>query len=391
VGAERVPQISYIYPAGGRRGTTVEITVGGQNLGRTTEAYVTGRGVVPTILRYAKPLSRQQFDVAMRKLQEVGRFQRRRQMAAKEGSMSQAGTLGLLMAKAAEEFEMAASHLGIDDPSPRGFAEFRRMITNPKRQPNAQIAETVMLRLTLDPHAEPGERQVRLKTAAGVTNPLYFHVGQCREYREKEPNDQGPDGGALAGRLDGFDLPDLESLPVVLNGQIMPGDVDRFRLRISKGTRLVVAVSARALVPYLADAVPGWFQATLTVFDSKGKEVAYADDFRFHPDPVIYYEVPESGDYVLEIHDAIYRGREDFVYRIVVGEVPFVTDIFPLGGRVGAKTTVELTGWNLPGAKATLNAEGKPSASPSPSTPCRNAWRRSPMTMRAAPNRSSSR
>ena len=32
---------------------------------------------------------------------------------------------------------------------------------------------------------------------------------------------------------------------------------------------------------------------------------------------------------------AIYRGREDFVYRITIGELPFVTSIFPLGGRAG--------------------------------------------------------
>ena len=40
--------------------------------------------------------------------------------------------------------------------------------------------------------------------------------------------------------------------------------------------------------------------------------------------------IPESGEYVLEIKDSIYRGREDFVYRITLGEEPFVTGIFPL-------------------------------------------------------------
>ena len=34
---------------------------------------------------------------------------------------------------------------------------------------------------------------------------------------------------------------------------------------------------------------------------------------------------------MLAINDAIYRGREDFVYRVTVGELPFVTSIFPLG------------------------------------------------------------
>ena len=39
----------------------------------------------------------------------------------------------------------------------------------------------------------------------------------------------------------------------------------------------------------------------------------------------------------MEIKDALYRGREDFVYRITIGELPFVTGIFPLGGRAGAQ------------------------------------------------------
>ncbi|MCP5111052.1 MAG: hypothetical protein GY953_09475, partial [bacterium] len=85
---------------------------------------------------------------------------------------------------------------------------------------------------------------------------------------------------------------------------------------------------------------------------SEGAEVAYVDDHRFHPDPVAYYEIPSSGEYTLEIKDAIYRGREDFVYRIAAGELPYITGIFPLGGRAGATTTVAVTGWNLPAAAA---------------------------------------
>ena len=53
------------------------------------------------------------------------------------------------------------------------------------------------------------------------------------------------------------------------------------------------------------------------------------------------------------ITDAIYRGREDFVYRVTIGELPFVTSIFPLGGRVGDPATIEMKGWNLEGAELT--------------------------------------
>src|SRR5262249_24621449 len=63
-----------------------------------------------------------------------------------------------------------------------------------------------------------------------------------------------------------------------------------------------------------------------------------------------FYGVPKDGEYVLGIYDSIYRGREDFIYRIAAGELPFVTSIFPLGGRPGDPVTIKLKGWNLDGA-----------------------------------------
>jgi hypothetical protein len=100
----------------------------------------------------------------------------------------------------------------------------------------------------------------------------------------------------------------------------------------------------------------------VAVRDAKGNEVAYADHFRFSPDPALCFDAPEDGVYLLEIRDALYRGREDFIYRVTVGEVPFVTDIFPLGGRPGTPVKVSVAGWNLaqPGLLLAppANAEG---------------------------------
>ena len=163
------------------------------------------------------------------------------------------------------------------------------------------------------------------------------------------------------------------TLPVTINGRIMPrparqqtaqftpGEADRYRFEGRRGQNLVITVSARELMPYLADAVPGWFQPAIALFDDKGTELAYDDDYRFNPDPVLNFRIPADGAYILEIKDALYRGREDFVYRISVGELPFVTSVFPLGGRAGAVTNVALSGWNLPGNRVAMNAKGKPS------------------------------
>ena len=143
------------------------------------------------------------------------------------------------------------------------------------------------------------------------------------------------------------------TLPCTVNGQVASGEVNRYRFAARKGQRLVISTAARELVPYIADAVPGWFQPVLALYDASGKELAYNDDYRFKPDPLILFEVPEDGEYCFTITDALYRGREDFVYRVTIGELPFVTSIFPLGARVGTPVTIDMKGWNLEGAELT--------------------------------------
>ena len=255
------------------------------------------------------------------------------------------------------------------------------------------------MQIALAADAALGERELRLVTPNGLTNPVMFCIGQLPEI--SRPPAKGT-GDVPAGRGRGQARPAPEppmdiTLPVLVNGQITPGGVDRYRFQAAKGQHIVVAAKARELLPYISDAVPGWFQATLGLTDSQGREVQYADHFLFHPDPVLYYEIPEDGAYTLEIHDSVYRGREDFVYRIEIGELPFVTGIFPLGGRTGTRVAVELKGWNLPAGKVTEETKGKPAgvypitardgqSSPiarrSPWTPCPRCSRRNPTIAR---------
>jgi len=205
-----------------------------------------------------------------------------------------------------------------------------------KKKNQTVIDEIVKLKITVLQDAEPGERELRLIAPNGLSNKLVFQIGQLKEINETEPNDWKDKAVPLS------------LIPILANGQIMPGDVDNFRFSAKKGQHLVIETSARALIPYIADAVPGWFQATITLYDSQNKEVAYMDHFRFNPDPVLFYDVPSDGDYMLEIRDSIYRGRQDFVYRVKIGELPFITSIFPLGAPRGEKTaSVKISGKNI--------------------------------------------
>lgn len=356
----RDPRIGYVYPAGGRQGTTFRVVVGGQALRGVGDAHVTGTGVRVSVIKHFPPMrnldAEERIDLFAR-LREL--LEERWAEAAKTGEARGGLPPGLAGAKGPgrrkaerkrpsdgdrrQEDGRLPEHPLLYELEKKSVRELLHILhelrNQQKGQRNPQMAESVLLEITIDRAAAPGDRELRLQTSLGLTNPVVFQVGAWREAREVELGD-----GPLAGLL--MPEPPLE-LPVLLNGQIMPGDVDRFRFRGRKGQRLVIETSARRLVPYLADAVPGWFQATLTLRDSAGAELAFVDDYRFCPDPVLFWVVPEDGEYELEIRDSLYRGREDFVYRIALGERPFVTSIFPLGCRTGQKRFVAVEGWNV--------------------------------------------
>jgi len=357
----REPHIGYLYPGGGQQGTVIQITAGGQYLNGVTDVYISGKGVHGSFIKYIRPLrniQKEQRQLIQTRLKEV------RDMRLNElpGSPNRSNSSKEKLAKKdsdkkkdakTEEVKMPDHPLlyDLEEKSLRELAHISSVLFFPrtKLQTNRQLAEMVLIEITIDPDAQPGSRELRLVTKTGLTNPMIFQVGLLPEVRELEPNNrQAYQVPPNMARIRNLPRERSLELPVQLNGQILPGDVDRFRFRAIKGQQLVIEAHARSLIPYLADAVPGWFQATLALYDDRGREVAFADDYRFNPDPVLFYKIPENGDYELEIRDSIYRGREDFVYRIAVSEQPFVTQMFPLGGRAGAETIASIDGWNLP-------------------------------------------
>ena len=308
IAQDNSPHSGYVYPAGVKQGESVEVVVGGQRLNGVRAALVTGAGIDARIVRYDRPLNGTE---AARMRDELRELNQKRPLSAED-----------------------KQHIG----------ELRdKLEDSRKRNQNPAVAERITVAVTVASDAPPGERELRLSTPNGVTNPLVFEVGRLPEVVKTVPQTAPVD----------------VRLPVLINGQIAQGGVDRYRFEARAGQSLVVAVSARKLIPYISDAVPGWFQASITLRDARGVEVAFADHYRFDPDPVLHYEVPAGGAYTIEIRDSIYRGREDFVYRMAAGELPYLTDVFPLGGKVGVKNKVEFGGWNLPVRQTTLTSKTK--------------------------------
>lgn len=359
VTARAQPYIGFVYPAGGQQGTTFRVTLGGQTLAGVDEVLVSGRGVTGHIVEYNKKMNPQEMQLLQEQMRE-------------------------LKAMPAAKRNASATNL---------IERLGKFISDYVQQPQCDsIANLVIADITIAKDATPGVREIRLATPRGLTNPMVFNVGQLPEVTaEPLPTSLkqilGKEGSSLRKRKrekpkDKDDMMGMEMMqmsmsmggpgaqsdvdddevcirqPCTVNGQIASGSVDRYRFAAKRGQRLVIQVQARELVPYMADAVPGWFQPVLVLCDATGKEVGYNDDYRFKPDPVLLCEIPADGDYILAIYDSIFRGREDFVYRFTLGELPFVTSVFPLGGQVGVPAVVDVKGVNLAETQLTPPAQG---------------------------------
>ena len=387
--AQSSQYIGYVYPAGGQQGTTFPIRLGGQGLLHASDLVVSGEGVSVRLVDYNRVMNNEEMGLLTRQLAELQKKETTisDEMAAKMASFEFPEPIGPTAGSSATPF-LICPICGTANPLDAKFCvkcntTLEKAIVvggeSPKSEPSAsekEVAkkklieriqkrfaddernpgvrsqtELVFAEVMIAPDAKPGRREIRVITKRGISNPLSFCVDQVPEVARKPMKTmQLPVLGKeyLAQRKRPREEEEVRiTVPCTMNGQIAAGEMNRYRFQANKGQRLVISAKARELIPYVPDGVPGWCQAVLRIRDATGKELAYNDDFRFNPDPLIYFEVPEDGEYLLIINEALFRGRESFVYRMTIGELPFVTGIFPLGGRVGEPVKIEMDGWNL--------------------------------------------
>ena len=176
-------------------------------------------------------------------------------------------------------------------------------------QASPSLSQRLLVTVAAAPDAKPGPRMLRVFAPNGMSAPRPFIVSAAPHVEEAlyaPPHRPRPPAPAVT------------NLPCVLDGQIMPGQTDTWTLHLQKGRTVTLRTVARDLQPYIGDAVPGFFNPALRIVDASGSEVAFADDNFYHPDPVLVFTPPADGDYRLEVHDVLYRGRMDFVYSVVV-------------------------------------------------------------------------
>ena len=318
------PYAGYIYPAGIQAGTTNRFIIGGQNMWGNQCMYFDNPGL--HVLKIEKvpgfsPPTRLQQKHLKNWLDGIAAGHREEPPKPDDPHL--------------DEWRSNVWWRALNTLDAGQLAIVEHDLYTPRNalQSTPSLRQMMLVTVAADANAEPGWCLFSLWSWGGISAPRPFEISTLP--RVPEPLYVPPHRPQPEPRF-----VDLRTGGTVLDGQIMPGSTDAFRLKLAAGTRYTFKVTARELQPYIGDAVPGFFNAVVTLKDEDGKVVATADDeARFHPDPMLTFTPSHDGDHLLEIHDVLYRGRADFVYSITINanetqqQKPlFAATPYPMGG-----------------------------------------------------------
>ncbi|MFA6292871.1 MAG: hypothetical protein WC637_13870, partial [Victivallales bacterium] len=342
----QTPHIGYLYPAGAQAGAKVTVIAGGMKFGGLKDAHVSGDGVTVKSVRFTRPFPNLSNDLkneimpileamekgedplaALKKSSEIIIARLKKQAEAEAAEKEKAGD-----GKKSEENTKEQNPYGdmlkivpgerlvYIDKTPEEVIKIIKALSPPEYQclckevfsrqnplqANPAIEQNAVIELEIAKNATTGIRELRLSSPSGASNPLPFVISSIPE----TTNPYFVNGNKNPVRK-------IQVFPSIVNGQIMPGETDKFWFKTKPDVKYAFSLTGRKLMPYLGDAVPGWFQPVMSIHDRKGKLLAFSDDNLFDPDPVLGFTSPHyEGEYELRVRDSIYRGREDFVYRL---------------------------------------------------------------------------
>ena len=243
------PQVGYVYPAGGKQGTTVTVIVGGRQLLNVDQVLFSGAGLTARVMRIDRPMTNEE------------RMKFRDELAELRHPTNAPAASPAPVPGAAPTPAPPAKPVIAPKDVPARIAELMRLLTEvPRNQATPALAETVTLEVNIAPDAPIGPHDLRLFGKNGLSLPLTFVVGDLPEAAfptvtaltpRSAPGSAQAASEAASGGL-------MVTPPVVVNGQILAGETKRIRFSGHQNQRLIIAVHARALIPYLADAVPGY-------------------------------------------------------------------------------------------------------------------------------------
>ncbi|MEY2407441.1 MAG: hypothetical protein QOF48_111 [Verrucomicrobiota bacterium] len=190
--------------------------------------------------------------------------------------------------------------------------------------------------VTIASNVPPGIYDARFVGRFGVSNPRAFVVGTLPESLPASTN---------LSPATSLELP----LDATFNCRIPPNAAAWFKFTARKNRRLFVEC--------LSEGIDSRMNAMLVLTDTHGRELE-----RSRTSGLIDFTPREDGEYRLRVADFLYRGGDDYFYRITLSSGPRLDFILPSAGVPGTTTNFTIYGRNLPGGQPVSgqSLDGKP-------------------------------
>lgn len=182
----------------------------------------------------------------------------------------------------------------------------------------------------IGPHVPPGRYEVRALGPAGLSAPRSFVVSRLpdRQFIASNNSRQAP-----------FSLIQLATeLGEAVNASTRADERDYYQFTAEQQRPLLIQV--------FANRIDSKMDATLAVYTVDGRRLHKVRQ-SLTRDPVLTFEPPADGQYLIEVSDATFQGG--LSYRLEVSELPWVEAIFPPIAQANVESSFTLYGYNLPG------------------------------------------
>ena len=236
----------------------------------------------------------------------------------------------------AVRLELHGKRLG---PTPRLHSEagFAATPLATPEEGGQEAPESLVYLLEIGDDAKPGVFPLRIETFEGISNALLFTIGTFPQVSETESDDAAD---ASEASNDFPEIAQAVALPITIEGRLQGPERDIFRVRATKGQRIVADAAARRAGSAI--------DPNLELRDSSGLVRARTSDSPgLGLDARLAYEVPEEGDYFVVIRDERFSEQEADFYRLTIGDYDYADSVFPLGWSRTSKVRAEFFGGNL--------------------------------------------
>ncbi len=191
-------------------------------------------------------------------------------------------------------------------------------------------------KIAIASNVPPGTYDVRFAGRFGLSNPRRFLVSAA------------PDSIAPATNTSQASACEV-SLNRAYHGRVAARTYAWFRFSAKKAQRI--------LIECLAESIDSRLDPSLALLDANGREWE-----RSRTSAPLDFVAPADGTYFVRLTDFLYRGGDDYFYRLTLSTGPHVDFVLPVTAVAGAKNEFTLYGRNLPGGKPVkgLTIGGKP-------------------------------